>query len=94
MIFFLGSGINYALRGLAEQSSTYRNNDAGRVVDGSRDFLMRHGSCSHTNKELNPWLRVELDKIILVTEVMLVNRGDDCCCEILFYIIKKSNWNE
>ncbi|XP_007245651.3 uncharacterized protein si:ch73-359m17.2 isoform X1 [Astyanax mexicanus] len=70
---------NIAIGAKAVQSSTYDElADAEHAVDGNSDSHYLNGSCSHTNYEKNPWLRVELPSIYNITSVTITNRGD-CC---------------
>ncbi|XP_036413788.1 uncharacterized protein LOC118798515 [Colossoma macropomum] len=66
-------GENVALKGRATQSSLYSFNFASSAVDGNRDGVYDHGSCSHTNKELNPWWRLDLLKQHKVFSVTVTN---------------------
>jgi len=69
---------NLAIDGTAKQSSTYENSTAHRANDGNPDSNYYHGSCSHTWYETDPWWTVTFKRLVLVNEVILVNRGD-CC---------------
>ncbi|KAK7138550.1 hypothetical protein R3I93_015859 [Phoxinus phoxinus] len=67
---------NLALGATAVQSSTYSGAGAQHAVEGNRDSDARHGSCSHTNADRDPWWRVDLGKVYEVTRVSITNRGD------------------
>ena len=73
---------NLALKKPASQSTTKcRVNEdcrreAFRAVDGNRDGVMTHGSCSHTEPEHNAWWKVDLGQQLLVREVIIYRRLD------------------
>ncbi|XP_052642776.1 LOW QUALITY PROTEIN: uncharacterized protein LOC128141744 [Harpia harpyja] len=70
---------NLALRRLAAQSSTAgRAGQAVNAVDGNRDGNWRHGSCSQTKREPEPWWTVDLGRRRAVEAVVVRNRLD-CC---------------
>uniref|UniRef100_A0A671QTR1 Fucolectin tachylectin-4 pentraxin-1 domain-containing protein n=1 Tax=Sinocyclocheilus anshuiensis TaxID=1608454 RepID=A0A671QTR1_9TELE len=74
---------NVALNARVVQSSLYhREGVAEHAVDGNRDTDYRKGSCTHTQVQLNPWLRVDLGNAYSISKVALTNRGD-CCKERL-----------
>uniref|UniRef100_A0A3Q4H7B4 Fucolectin tachylectin-4 pentraxin-1 domain-containing protein n=1 Tax=Neolamprologus brichardi TaxID=32507 RepID=A0A3Q4H7B4_NEOBR len=75
---------NVALRGKATQS-TYMSavfSAAYAAIDGNRDSDLRHGSCSHTDQQTDPWWRVDLLESYIITSLTITNRGD-CCHEKL-----------
>ncbi|KAL6462448.1 hypothetical protein MHYP_G00288700 [Metynnis hypsauchen] len=55
-------GENVALKGRATQSSLHCFNFVSNAVDGNRDSVYDHGSCSHTNNDFSPWWRLDLLK--------------------------------
>ncbi|XP_040204105.1 fucolectin-like isoform X1 [Rana temporaria] len=71
---------NVALRGRATQSTIlndYRwgfQSDAINAVDGNQDPNAHHGSCSHTDKQLSPWWRVDLLKPYKIAYIKVTNR--------------------
>uniref|UniRef100_A0A087Y3U5 Si:ch211-215k15.4 n=1 Tax=Poecilia formosa TaxID=48698 RepID=A0A087Y3U5_POEFO len=72
---------NLALRGKATESSHYRGElggfvDAYKAIDGNRNPNLRKGSCTHTERESNPWWRVDLLDSYVITQVIVTNRGD------------------
>ncbi|XP_048057805.1 fucolectin-7-like [Megalobrama amblycephala] len=68
---------NLALGATAVQSSTYDKLAAAqKAVDGNRNPIRKHGSCSHTNADKDPWWRVDLLEVYMVTRVSITNRGD------------------
>ncbi|ROI15874.1 Fucolectin-4, partial [Anabarilius grahami] len=71
---------NLALGATAVQSSTYETAAAQKAVDGNRNSDYHRGSCSHTKGDRNPWWRVDLLNVYMVTRVSITNRGD-CCAE-------------
>uniref|UniRef100_A0A3P9ADP9 Fucolectin tachylectin-4 pentraxin-1 domain-containing protein n=1 Tax=Esox lucius TaxID=8010 RepID=A0A3P9ADP9_ESOLU len=74
--------VNLALNGVAAQSSLYGNHKASDAIDGDRTSHYDSGSCTHTQKDTNPWWRVDLGDVYRVRTVSLTNRGD-CCPERL-----------
>ncbi|XP_045899264.1 fucolectin-7-like [Micropterus dolomieu] len=72
---------NVALRGKATQSKRYVHafGAAYNAIDGNRESVFDHGSCTHTAEETNPWWRVDLLESYIVTSITITNRGD--CCE-------------
>ncbi|KAJ7999309.1 hypothetical protein DPEC_G00193050 [Dallia pectoralis] len=73
---------NLALNGVAAQSSLYGNRKASDAIDGDRTSHYHSGSCTHTEKDTNPWWRVDLKEVYKVSTVSLTNRKD-CCPERL-----------
>ncbi|XP_034089828.1 uncharacterized protein LOC117557984 isoform X2 [Gymnodraco acuticeps] len=75
---------NVALRGKATQSDRFNHafGSAISALDGNRNNHFLSGSCSHTDKESNPWWRVDLLEPYVVTSVIISNRRD-CCSEKL-----------
>ncbi|KAL0961810.1 hypothetical protein UPYG_G00331980 [Umbra pygmaea] len=71
---------NLALKGVAAQSSLFENCIASRAIDGDRQTF--HPHCTHNQKEINPWWRVDLRDVYRVRSVSITNRGD-CCAERL-----------
>ncbi|XP_007569935.1 fucolectin-1-like [Poecilia formosa] len=88
LLFGMYSAQNYqnvALRGRATQSQRYQGAEwggfgaASNAIDGNRNSAFQDGSCSHTERQSNPWWRVDLLDSYVVTQVIVTNRGD--CCE-------------
>ncbi|XP_034001620.1 uncharacterized protein LOC117494769 [Trematomus bernacchii] len=72
------TGANLALQGKASQSSLNNfHGIAGNAIDGSRDGAYGHGSCSHTNNDLNPWWRLDLVETHKIFSVKVTNNLDD-----------------
>ena len=68
-----------AFRKHTDQSSySSSSDDSNKAVDGNSNTSSLAGLCSLTNLELNPWWRVDLERIEPVSEVYVVNSGD-CC---------------
>ncbi|XP_072249502.1 uncharacterized protein [Leuresthes tenuis] len=74
---------NLALRGKATQSQRYKGEwdvfaAAYNAIDGNTDSTFKHGSCTHTTEQTNPWWRVDLLESYVITSMQITNRGD-CC---------------
>ncbi|XP_059356686.1 fucolectin-1-like [Carassius carassius] len=74
---------NLALRGKAVQSSTFSTCGAANAIDGIRYSPSgkpypeeTYTYCSHTDKELNPWWRLDLLDSYSIYKVTITNRGD------------------
>ena len=79
--------LDLALFKNATQSSTFSDKGitfiANKAVDGNiATDLYRDKTCSHTEKEDNPWWKVDFGKMYSITGVQITNRGD-CCGERL-----------
>mmetsp|Transcript_40716 Transcript_40716/g.93622 ORF Transcript_40716/g.93622 Transcript_40716/m.93622 type:complete len:3363 (+) Transcript_40716:123-10211(+) len=63
----------------AMQSSVSFNGKASKAVDGDKDPRMDTGrSCTHTDREANPWWAVDLQQNTRVIGIKVTNRAD-CC---------------
>ncbi|XP_043116131.1 uncharacterized protein si:ch211-215k15.4 [Puntigrus tetrazona] len=69
-------GENVALKGRATQSNLFGHGFASNAIDGNKDGVYSHGSCSHTEKCLNPWWRLDLLKKHKVFSVVITNAAD------------------
>ncbi|XP_041958045.1 uncharacterized protein LOC121716004 isoform X1 [Alosa sapidissima] len=70
---------NVALDGIATQSGkTWDSGHAIKAIDGNRDSIWNHNSCSHTHLTTDPWWRVDLLRKYRVQSVVITNRKD-CC---------------
>ncbi|XP_035696734.1 uncharacterized protein LOC118430131 [Branchiostoma floridae] len=69
---------NLALGQPAEQSITVYGSFAHLAVDGNRDAVFYHGSCTHTLDGSSNWWHVDLGTSYFVDEVVVFNRLD-CC---------------
>ncbi|XP_063048541.1 uncharacterized protein LOC134442221 [Engraulis encrasicolus] len=70
------TGENVALRGKSTQSDLYGQAFASNAIDGNRDGIWAHGSCSCTEAHLNPWWRVDLLQTHKVFSVIITNTVD------------------
>lgn len=76
---FATESVNVALRGQATQIDTFNHlAAASNAIDGNRDSIYYHDSCTHTYTTTNPWWRVDLRDTHVITSITIVNRGD-CC---------------
>ncbi|KAK2844312.1 hypothetical protein Q5P01_010971 [Channa striata] len=76
------SNINIAKCGKVTQSSLYGDAVPERAIDGNRASNREEGSCAHTQKDLNPWWRLDLLEPFKIKTVTITNR-EDCCSERL-----------
>ncbi|KAK1895451.1 Fucolectin-5 [Dissostichus eleginoides] len=67
------TGENLALQGKASQSSLHSTGSAYNAIDGNRASDWAKGSCAHTNKELNPWWRLDLGNTHKIFSVKITN---------------------
>jgi hypothetical protein len=76
----VASEVNLALRQPTWQISTQGTSVSSLAVDGNNDTLSGHGSCIHTEYDVNkaPWWAVDLGRAYVVGRVYVTNRGD-CC---------------
>ncbi|XP_036413787.1 uncharacterized protein LOC118798514 [Colossoma macropomum] len=70
------SGQSIALKGTATQSSLYDRGFPSNAIDGNRDGVYYRGSCTHTEKNLGPWWRLDLLKQHKVFTISVTNRQD------------------
>ncbi|XP_042279123.1 fucolectin-7-like [Thunnus maccoyii] len=68
------TGENLALQGKATQSSLYLSGIAYNAIDGNHANNWDEASCSHTNYNLSPWWRLDLQKTHKVFSVKITNR--------------------
>ncbi|XP_026149696.1 uncharacterized protein LOC113122506 [Mastacembelus armatus] len=73
---------NIARGGKVTQSSLFGPGVPERAIDGNRANTWEKKSCTHTEKEQNPWWRLDLQKMYKVNTVTITNRKD-CCHERL-----------
>ena len=64
-----------ALGGKAIQSTTHKDCEAERAIDGNSDPDPTHNSCSLTQDEAKPWWRLELPGVYRVSEIQVTNRN-------------------
>ncbi|RMX56301.1 hypothetical protein pdam_00021644 [Pocillopora damicornis] len=65
---------NLAFGKQTNQSGVNFDGVSSRAVDGINNTDYYANSCTHTDRELNPWWRVDLGKIEPVSEIYLVNQ--------------------
>jgi len=57
-------------------SNLYSKYPSSRAVDGNYNTMFNVKSCMHTGKDMEPFLRIDLQKKSLVEKVMIWNRED------------------
>ena len=72
-MFLSAMGTNFALRGVATQSSTYRG-IARKAIDGNTDGNVAQKSCTGTHTNFRPWWKVELNTMVMVQLVVITFR--------------------
>ena len=79
-MFFLSTamGTNYARHGIAMASSVMSKGYPKNAIDGKPYGIFGHGSCTQTATEYEPSWKVYFPKVLMVREVVIVNRAD-CC---------------
>ncbi|XP_006004939.1 uncharacterized protein LOC102347739 [Latimeria chalumnae] len=76
-------GQNIAFKGVATQSSVYDYRGVPEhAIDGNNDANYGGLSCTHTQLELSPWWRLDLQEKHSVNIVIITNRAD-CCSKRL-----------
>ena len=85
IIMLLTARKNFAFDGVATQSSTHGFYTPKMAIDGNIDNNVHSSTCSQTLEEFYPWWKVTFKYDILVSEVVIVNRGD--CCGKSMYVI-------
>jgi len=70
--------VNIAKGRPALQSSTFGGGVAMLAVDGNTDGNFNHGSVTHTQRDANAWLEVDLGKVEPIDSLKVWNRTD-CC---------------
>ncbi|XP_049439305.1 fucolectin-6-like [Epinephelus fuscoguttatus] len=68
------TGENLAIQGKAAQSSLFGFGPPYNAIDGNPNGDWFKGSCSHTNKEMDPWWRLVLPTHTKVFSVNVTNR--------------------
>ena len=73
-------GINFARsnRSFAIASSSLSGGDPKNAIDGNPAASFSQGSCTLTDKEYEPWWRLDFGQVISGSEVVITNRAD-CC---------------
>uniref|UniRef100_A0A673CUN9 F5/8 type C domain-containing protein n=1 Tax=Sphaeramia orbicularis TaxID=375764 RepID=A0A673CUN9_9TELE len=75
-------GQNIARSGKVTQSSLYGNAAPERAIDGNTASNWPQGSCTHTQKDHQPWWRLDLQNTYQINSVIITNRRD-CCSQRL-----------
>ena len=65
---------NLAFGKQTDQSSVNFDGVSSRAVDGISNTDYYANSCTHTDRELNSWWRVDLGQVEQVSEIYLVNQ--------------------
>ena len=65
---------NLAFGKQTDQSSVNFDGVSSRAVDGISNTDYYANSCTHTDRELNSWWRVDLGQVEPVSEIYLVNQ--------------------
>ncbi|XP_063307050.1 fucolectin-1-like [Pelobates fuscus] len=73
---------NLAGFGIVTQSSVYGFGGAARAIDGNNDTNYHKHPCSHTNKDYEPWWKLDLKRRATIDLIVITNR-QDCCTERL-----------
>ncbi|XP_075117634.1 fucolectin-7-like [Leptodactylus fuscus] len=79
------ASINIARNGEASQISDYIyriKGHAKNAIDGNKNPEFRGGSCILTEKEEDPWWKLNLKKIYKISNVVITTRRD-CCKDML-----------
>jgi NedA-like, galactose-binding domain len=74
--------VNIAKGKSVQQSSTAGRGIASLAVDGNTDGNFADGSVSHTGRDVNAWIDIDLEKNELIGSLRIWNRTD-CCSERL-----------
>ena len=72
-LYFSLLHLDLAFKKKTEQSSTAYNGFSSRAVDENYSSQYNDKSCTHTNKEQNPWWRVDLGREYIVTGKIPIN---------------------
>ena len=75
-------GTNWAIGGIATQSSIYGIGKPENAIDGRRASHWNQRSLTHTQRDNKPWWRVDLRAVYKVNYVTITNRKD-CCANRL-----------
>ncbi|XP_070537889.1 uncharacterized protein [Ptychodera flava] len=68
-----------AFKQKASQSSTFAYGSAMKAVDGDKSNNYNERTCTHTQKEYQPWWKVDLGGEYEIDKVIITNRAD--CCD-------------
>ncbi|XP_078542240.1 fucolectin-like [Lissotriton helveticus] len=75
------SETNIAKQGIASHSTQFEGKAwayASLAIDGNTDDVFDHSSCTHTEKQIGPWWRLDLRKTYKISAIKVFNRKD-CC---------------
>ncbi|KAI0208186.1 hypothetical protein LSAT2_007133 [Lamellibrachia satsuma] len=87
------AGKNLAREGIATQSTTFGGYSASFAIDGNADSNFDHRSCSKTNGETRPWWMVTFKNLVLVQDVVIVNRAGEYGARLKDFDIKVGPYN-
>jgi hypothetical protein len=83
---------------VVSQSSTGFNGPANLANDAKYSQVYNHGTCTHTDSEVNPWWEIDLGKKHSVDSVKVWNRADCCGDRLSSLIVQTSDdgkqWGE
>ena len=68
---------NLAFGKQTNQSSVWHDSVSNRAVDGVGNTDNYAKSCTHTDREYNPWWRVDLGQVEQVSEIYIVNQENE-----------------
>ena len=68
---------NLAFGKQTNQSSVEFGGVSSRAVDGISNTDYYANSCTHTDREYNPWWRVDLGQVEQVSEIYIVNQENE-----------------
>uniref|UniRef100_A0A8P4GE99 Fucolectin tachylectin-4 pentraxin-1 domain-containing protein n=1 Tax=Dicentrarchus labrax TaxID=13489 RepID=A0A8P4GE99_DICLA len=74
LTLFASSLVNVAPSGTATQSSTASGGYPDKAIDGNRDPVYSHGSCSHTGGGFSSWWSLLLPGLYKVARISITNR--------------------
>ena len=74
-----------------KQSSVAHGGVPQRAVDGNVNSHWNGRSCTHTQRQRQPWWRVDLQMMYPVAKVKLTNRGDCCQTRLRNFEIRVGN---
>ena len=83
---------NFAFGKPTTQSSLFNaNHGSNLAVDGNYVPDFNASSCLHTAKETNPWWRVDLQKVVMVSQIFLVRRWFCCFSQLHDFEVRIGN---
>ncbi|XP_070537457.1 uncharacterized protein [Ptychodera flava] len=84
---------NLASDKIASQSSIYAYGSAIKAIDGDKTNDYSGRSCTHTQKEYQPWWKVDLGGEYEIHKVIITNRAD-CCGDRLYGAVVRVGNND